>query len=261
MDMLKKVIEIEITKSDISEAENSLTAVVSTEDRDRDNEVIKLAGMNLENYRNTGMPLLYQHRPEWLLGKGIWIEVKNKRLVGKWKFHMKNDLSREVYELVKDGYLTQFSIGFRSKSKTKTGVHLTSELGEVSVVTIPSNVNTEVLETRVHDPILRKELNLDYTPASGIDYEKLTQAIRDGFSPESLKEAARAELEIMKEKAHENNGEKMIEVDLAMVKRLVKENILEVAIRENPELAKRIVKAKIKETLMIEEGKLTGKVF
>jgi len=162
--MIKKIINVEILKSDISERENSLTAIVSTEDRDRDNEIVRLGGMDLENYRKAGMPLLYQHRPEWLLGKGLWIKVHDKKLVGKWRFHMKNDLSRETYSLLKDGYLKQFSVGFISKSKTANGVHLKTELLETSIVTLASNVNTSVLETKVHNPILRKELQLNSEP-------------------------------------------------------------------------------------------------
>lgn len=264
MDMIRKIIEIEIDKKDISDSEHSITAVVSTEDVDRDNEVIKLDGMNLENYRKSGMPLLFQHRPEWLLGKGLWIVVRDQKLIGKWRFHMKNDLSRETYELIKDGYIKQFSIGFISKGKTKSGVHFSSELLETSIVNIASNVFTEVLETKVHNPILRKELQLNPESPSPFpfDVDKFASAIKQALDPDSLKKIAHEGVQIELERIKSNiNDDPMVEVDMNLVKKLVDKNILEMAMKENPEMAKKIISKRIERIKEIELGRLTGKVF
>ena len=259
MEMIKKIINVEITKSDISELENSLTAVVSTEDRDRDNEIIRLGGMNLDNYRKAGMPLLYQHRPEWLLGKGLWIKVSEKKLIGKWRFHMKNDLSRETYSLLKDGYLKQFSVGFISKDLTKSGVHLKTELLETSIVTLASNVNTDVLETKVHNPILRKELQLNL---ESFDYLKnsktLSQDRLQGMARDAVTEAFEKLSGRKRNASFElaSNGE--IGVDPVMLKELV-DTQFRIACKGVD--FRKLMEEKIDDAIKLKLDKMRGRVY
>jgi len=202
------------------------------------------------------MPLLYQHRPEWLLGKGLWIKVHDKKLVGKWRFHMKNDLSCETYFLLKDGYLKQFSIGFISKSKTANGVHLKTELLETSIVSLASNVNTAVLETKVHNPILRKELQLNSEP---FDYfNRAVQSLSPNQLQEMVKSAVAETVNGLRNRIKNpdrnitiklNSGNE-IEVDEMTFKKVISKLNIDKLIKEN-----------LKESINIEIDRRRGKVY
>lgn len=274
MDALKKVFQIEIKKEDVDEDESTILAVVASEKRDRDGEIIRLSkeSIDLEAYRKNPV-LLWMHRPAIPLGKSVWIKTDKRTLIAKFRFHRRTQISQEIFDLYKTGFLNSFSIGFLPKQKRDSNkVWRSIELLEVSAVTIPSNTDAITQNgygEKITDNILRKDLSL-----SELEPEYHPVDFGTGLSNEKLQEIANTSilkaLDNLRAKVSGKNkdkiitvekDDKMITVDLAEVKRLVDKNILEHAMKDDPELAKKIISHKIKRQNEIEMGKLTGKVF
>jgi len=142
----RKKEEIEITRksavadvSDASDDERTITARVSTPDRDRDGEVVEPKGIDLTHF-NTNPVLMWAHeykKPP--IGRAMWSRIDDKGLLCKFEF-AKTAFADEIYTLYRDGFLKTFSIGFipiEFDGKTKT--HKRASLLEVSACPIPSD--------------------------------------------------------------------------------------------------------------------------
>lgn len=117
----------------------------STNDKDRHGDVVPsyvwedglkefLKNPIILGYHNHGTPIgrMVEHKVD---EKGLWIKARISKAAGA------------VYNLVKDGILTAFSIGFRIldadyKSELDLFVIKELELHEISVVSVPANQNT-----------------------------------------------------------------------------------------------------------------------
>ena len=127
--------------------------VVSTETKDRDGDIIRVAGWNLENF-NKNPVLLDSHRYDSvtdIIGQWVDMQVKNKQLVGTAKFDVGQGLpaADRAHALAEQGRLAT-SVGFipeMAKAKELTGGDSFfsnfefngQELLEVSAVSVPSN--------------------------------------------------------------------------------------------------------------------------
>lgn len=269
MDALKKVYQIEIKKDDIDEDESTLLATVSSEKRDRDGEIIRLSkeSVDLTGYRKNPV-LLWQHRADNPIGKAVWIKTDKRTLLAKFRFHRRTQISKEIYDLYKTGFLNSFSIGFKPTiPRDENKVFRKIELLEISAVSIPSNTDAITQNDygeKITDNILRKDLSLESleSPAPIFNADIFATALKKALDPNALKEIAsegiQIEIERIKKKV---DGDKLIEVDLAEVQRLVDKNILEMAMKENPELAKKIISKRIQRMQEIEMAKILGRVI
>jgi HK97 family phage prohead protease len=109
-------------------------AVASTDTRDRDGEVIKAEGWELDTFRKQPR-LLWSHSPQELpIGRVDNIGVVGGKLLFDAVFAIKeNPFAKKVFDLMKGGFLNTFSVGFLPKDNE------TQELLEISVVNIPAN--------------------------------------------------------------------------------------------------------------------------
>lgn len=138
------------TKSDLPTADGKVDSITiegyaSTNDVDRHGDIVP-AGVwekGVENYLKNPVILAYhdhsepigrmvEHRVD---EKGLWIKARISAAAG------------DVFNLVKDGVLTAFSIGFRIadaeyNSALELFVVKELELHEISVVSVPANQNT-----------------------------------------------------------------------------------------------------------------------
>jgi HK97 family phage prohead protease/HK97 family phage major capsid protein len=138
------------TKSDLPTADGTVDSITiegyaSTNDVDRHGDIVP-AGVwekGVENYLKNPVILAYhdhsepigrmvEHRVD---DKGLWIKARISAAAG------------DVFNLVKDGVLTAFSIGFRIadaeyNSALELFVVKELELHEISVVSVPANQNT-----------------------------------------------------------------------------------------------------------------------
>ena len=132
------------TKSDIIES-IMIEGYASTNDVDRQGDVVPAsvwtAGM--ENYLKNPVILAYHEHCE-PIGRMVEHKIDEK---GLWIKARISAAAEDVFNLVKDGVLTAFSIGFRIvdaeyNSAAELFVVKELELHEISVVSVPANQNT-----------------------------------------------------------------------------------------------------------------------
>ena len=148
--------------SDIDSEERTVTAVISSDAIDRDDEVLLPKGADIEQFQKNPVVLWSHNSHLPPIGKALWIERKGKKIIAKVKF-AETELAEEVWQLFKGGFLKAFSVGFQPKSpgrvptpaEIKKRPELASvrrifddwEMLEFSAVAVPAN--PEALATAI----------------------------------------------------------------------------------------------------------------
>lgn len=140
--------EIKI-KGNVKLAEGEILGIASTEDPDRHGDVIMQDGWDISGFEKNPVMLLNHNQWSFPIGKIKKIKVENGQLKFVAIFSKVTQEAREAYELVKEGILSTFSVGFRVLQEEwdeDNGVNriTKSELYEISLVTIPANPNAVV---------------------------------------------------------------------------------------------------------------------
>ena len=130
------------------EAEGAMTFVVSSEEPDRQGDVVTAAGWELAAYRRNPV-LLWAHdytRP--VIGRAMAVWAEPGLLLARMEF-APTDFAREVAALYRSGYQQGVSVGFKplrytERRQEQTGVllgirFLEQELLEISAVPVPAN--------------------------------------------------------------------------------------------------------------------------
>jgi HK97 family phage prohead protease len=148
--------DVTISKIDqLDELNKSFVAVASTEDEDRDKDIIRQNGWDLKNFKKNPMiPWMHDY---WgvPVARSIrtWVDRNKKRLLFKPQFDENDDTSMKIFNKYKNGFLTSFSVGFRGIEANPRDEHdawfggrefIKQELLEISAVTIPANPNATV---------------------------------------------------------------------------------------------------------------------
>lgn len=166
-----------VDKVEASDDERSIIARVSTNDRDRDGEVVEPKGIDLTNYHKNPC-LLWAHRYDQpAIGKALWTKTDDKGLVCKFQF-APTQFADEIYELYKGGYQRAFSIGFIPLDfDVETKIHRKTSLLEVSAVPVPSNQDALVMEAYqkgiIKSDQLVHDLEIDVIPDAEIPVNKI----------------------------------------------------------------------------------------
>lgn len=110
-----------------------------------------------------GVKMFWQHDSNEIIGKYTDIYEDEKGLVIKGQFYLGNiQKADETYFLMKQGEITQFSIGYRvvSKSFDNNGNTLLKELDliEVSPVTFPANPKAQLVGIKSIKDMSKREL-------------------------------------------------------------------------------------------------------
>ncbi len=143
MDMIKRVFQGEI--KGIDEKEMTLTAFVSTNARDRYDEVLDPKGVDISNY-NKNPVVLWAHQYDMPpIGKALWTKRSEEGILSKVKF-ASTPFAQEIFNLYKEGFLKAFSVGFIPKDftdgdgqKTPKRTYNKWEMLEYSAVPVPAN--------------------------------------------------------------------------------------------------------------------------
>jgi HK97 family phage prohead protease len=161
--LVRKGYEVKI--EDQNDDERTITARVSTADRDRDDEIVEPKGIDLKDYQRNpvlGWAHKYDHPA---VGKALWSKTDADGLICKFQF-AETQFADELYQLYKDGFMKAFSIGFipmEYDQKSKT--HQKISLLEVSCVLVPANQSALVMEAYqkglIKSEALKKDLGLD----------------------------------------------------------------------------------------------------
>lgn len=136
------------TKADITEKDGKILGIASTSVMDRQNEVVSVDGWDLKNFKKAPRLLWAHDHHEPAIGKvsKTWYEGtgKNKRLMFEAVFQEVTEMGRAIKQLVKDGFINTFSVGF--KPLEIDGNTITKqELLEISVVNVPANPDAMML--------------------------------------------------------------------------------------------------------------------
>lgn len=111
--------------------------VITTEDVDRYNEIIKLDGWDIEHYMRNPVVLWGHDHYRMPVGVCTAIERQEKGLVARGKFAPSND-GQELRRLYDLGIVRATSVGFIEKER-QGNVILKAELIEFSFVSVPAN--------------------------------------------------------------------------------------------------------------------------
>jgi HK97 family phage prohead protease len=127
--------------------------IASDETLDRYNEVIKVDGWDLENFRaNPVIPDCHDYSSIGkILGKAVSIGVVEGKLVNRVEFWIRNPLGQLAYDGAKGGFIRSQSVGFIplewENGNGKEGPDRTytkAELLEISMVSVPANPGATV---------------------------------------------------------------------------------------------------------------------
>ncbi len=133
-------------------ADRTLEFVGSTEEVDRDGEVVTVAGWELDNYmKNTVFMWVHDYK-EPPIGKALKVWKRDGQLKFNIEFAPKEtyEFADTIYKLYKGGFLNATSVGFMPDMdkivegdgvKTPRKTYKKQELLELSGVPIPSNTN------------------------------------------------------------------------------------------------------------------------
>jgi HK97 family phage prohead protease len=136
----------------VDEDKRVLRMIGSTEDLDRDGEIVKASGWKLENYKKNPVVLAnHQHR-DLPVAKATKVWVEDKKLMFDIEFpeadvHPQGDT---LYKLYKGGFMNATSVGFipnmrKAEFGQKEGdpniIFKEQELLEISLVSVPANAN------------------------------------------------------------------------------------------------------------------------
>jgi len=128
-------------KGFLKKKEGEIVGIASTELEDRHGEVIKQDGWDLKLFKDNPVILASHQYQDFPIGKATSIRVKDNKLIFKAVFSEKTEKAKEAFNLIKEGILNAFSVGFIPKEwdKKKSNVITKAELMEISVVSIPAN--------------------------------------------------------------------------------------------------------------------------
>jgi HK97 family phage prohead protease/HK97 family phage major capsid protein len=179
-------------KSDTADGKTTSITIegyASTDDVDRQGDIVPASvwKKGIQNYLKNPVILAYhdhsepvgrmvEHRVD---GKGLWVKARISSAAG------------EVFNLVKDGILTAFSIGFRIvdaeyDAAKELFVVKELELHEISVVSVPANQNTLFSLSKAFDTAEEfKSFKMQFAP--------------DSDSAKGLESSTEADSEIKKE--------------------------------------------------------------
>ncbi len=143
MDKMFMTFNSEIKGIDLNEG--TLTASISTNGRDRQDEVLDPGGVDMRNFKNNPVVLFAHQYDQPPIGKALWIKRDGDSIVAKVQF-AKTEFAQEIFTLFKDGFMKAFSVGFIPKTwedgdgkKTARRTYTKWELLEFSAVPVPAN--------------------------------------------------------------------------------------------------------------------------
>jgi len=275
-DILRKIYDGQVTVKAGEEAEQVLSARVSTIDRDREGEVILPEGIDFTRYRANPI-LCWQHKLDIpAVGKCISINADSRGLNCRFQF-APTPFGKELFSLYSGSYLRAFSISFAPLDFDRpTATHRSIELYEISAVNLPSNPQALVQAIGKGlsvSPGLRKELGLkdeifiEASPEIVIEDEPdITIEERAGISESTRRilvgRIRRILARIDRIQAH-LGGQKRKELVIADLKRsdLEKDYLANVSAAELDRLIETALKATLKDSIEVAVAKARGRVI
>lgn len=167
---------IEETQKAADQDTGTFEVVITTENLDRYQEVIKLDGWELEHYRNNPVVLWGHDHKQLPIGVATSIEVKDGKMVAKGKFapHPFAQTIRQLYDM---GIMRATSVGFIEKER-EGNLITKAELLEFSFVSVPAN--PFALST-----LVKSGVSINEMVTKGILCPGEEKSVEEEISPES----------------------------------------------------------------------------
>lgn len=147
--MDKKFLQATLTKSE----GDSFEFVASTEHVDRVGESLPLDAWDLKNFKKAPRLMVdHEHRVDKIVGRADKIQVKDGALRFRAVFHEITELSRQVKEMVAQGFLNTVSVGFIPSEEK-------NELIEISLVTVPANPHAQLIKGLMEEKSVDVDVN------------------------------------------------------------------------------------------------------
>ena len=130
---------VAVIKSD--KEERTITAVVSTGEKDRSGEYIPPSEWKLVNYEKNPVILWAHNYGQPPVGKALWTKIEKDGLIQKIQF-AKTAFAQDIFDLYEGGFLNAFSVGFSAdRDNEDCSIFRNCELLEVSCVPVPCNAS------------------------------------------------------------------------------------------------------------------------
>lgn len=143
---VKQFQSIEIKSNTINEKARTVEVVASSEVEDRDGDIIKINGGELDNFIKNPV-ILFGHNYAGLpVAKAVGVKIEDNQIILQIQFPEKEvyEFADTVFKMIKTGYLNAVSIGFIPKKQAydeelKAYVVEKWEMLETSIVAVPAN--------------------------------------------------------------------------------------------------------------------------
>lgn len=121
--------------------DGEVIGIASTADPDRDNDIIDQNGWDLKNFLANPVILAHHNYHNFPIGKAIDIGVEQGKLMFKMVFSQATEEAKQAYQLVQEGILNTFSVGYIPREFDPQNQNITrkAELLEISLVAVPAN--------------------------------------------------------------------------------------------------------------------------
>lgn len=97
----------------INKARREILCVASSNDPDRDLEVVQPEGLRMSGVNYAGRPVLWGHNKTIpAIGSILWLKADGDNVLAKYRITDKTDFARDIFELIQDDCLRFHSIGF-----------------------------------------------------------------------------------------------------------------------------------------------------
>lgn len=119
-----------------------LTAIASTEDKDRSGDVLSVHNWDFSKFlMNPVLQAGHDYRPQFTIGRAKNLRVEGKKVLFDPEFHTITPLAKQIKEMYEKGFLNAWSVGFIPGTKQLSGEEegTNNELLEVSAVAVPAN--------------------------------------------------------------------------------------------------------------------------
>jgi len=197
--------------------EGEIMGIASTEATDRDGEIIKQAGWDLTNFNKNPVLMVAHNYQEFPIGKATNISVEGNQLIFKAVFSKATQKAREAYELVKEGILSAFSVGFipREYDAKDQNTITKAELLEISLVPVPANPEAVVLAKGFKNNeianFIVKNFDLEEKTPNEDEIEQTEEAIKEA------EEVSDSTSEVLDQDKVGEESAKALDIDLKVI--------------------------------------------
>lgn len=169
MDLDKKTLDFTTVEKQLNTDERSITSYVSKISVDRGGDIVEPDGLDDKNYRKNPI-VLFNHNYDAPVGKNLWLKKEKDGVLAKTQF-AKTLFADDIFQLVKEGVLSAYSIGFIPKiwewnEDDETLSFKEWELLEYSIVSVPMNPDAvneslKMVKSDIAKNILTKQIEED----------------------------------------------------------------------------------------------------